>query len=87
MTDHDRLFKELLSTFFMAFLELFNPNLAETIDPSSIRFLQQEYFSDLTSGEEKILVGGGKAGWGRDGVLRASGAQSIEKSIPEPSNS
>jgi predicted transposase/invertase (TIGR01784 family) len=55
MTDHDRLFKELLSTFFMEFLELFIPDLAETIDPESIRFLQQEYFSDLTSGEEKII--------------------------------
>lgn len=55
MTDHDRLFKELLSTFFIEFLELFLPELAEEIDPTSIRFLQQEYFSDLTSGEEKIV--------------------------------
>jgi predicted transposase YdaD len=55
MTDHDRLFKELLSTFFMEFLELFIPELARTIEPDSIRFLQQEYFADLTSGEEKII--------------------------------
>ena len=55
MTDHDRLFKELLSTFFIEFLELFLPELAEQIDPTSIRFLQQEYFADLTSGEEKIV--------------------------------
>jgi hypothetical protein len=55
MIDHDRLFKELLSTFFMEFLELFIPDLAQTIDPDSIRFLQQEYFVDLTSGEEKII--------------------------------
>ena len=55
MTDHDRLFKELLSTFFIEFLELFLPELAEEIDPTSIRFLQQEYFADLTSGEEKIV--------------------------------
>jgi predicted transposase YdaD len=55
MTDHDRLFKELLSTFFMEFLELFFPELASTIDPDSIRFLQQEYFVDLTSGDEKVI--------------------------------
>jgi predicted transposase/invertase (TIGR01784 family) len=55
MTDHDRLFKELLSTFFIEFLELFLPDLAEQIDPTSIRFLQQEYFTDLTAGEEKII--------------------------------
>jgi len=55
MTDHDRLFKELLSTFFIEFLELFLPEIAEQIDPTSIRFLQQEYFADLTSGEEKIV--------------------------------
>lgn len=55
MTDHDRLFKELLSTFFIEFLELFLPEIAEQIEPTSIRFLQQEYFADLTSGEEKIV--------------------------------
>lgn len=55
MVDHDRLFKELLSTFFIEFLELFLPELAEQIDPTSIQFLQQEYFADLTSGEEKIV--------------------------------
>ena len=54
MTDHDRLFKELLSTFFVEFLELFLPDLAKTIEPDSIRFLQQEYFVDLTSGNEKV---------------------------------
>ncbi len=55
MTDHDRLFKELLSTFFIEFLELFIPDLAGTIEPDSMRFLQQEYFVDLTSGEEKVI--------------------------------
>ncbi|MGG6270115.1 Rpn family recombination-promoting nuclease/putative transposase [Leptolyngbya sp. AN03gr2] len=53
--DHDRLFKELISTFFLEFLELFLPELRSTIDPNSIRFLQQEYFADLTAGEEKII--------------------------------
>jgi len=39
----------------MEFLELFLPAIASTLDPTSIRFLQQEYFADLTSGEEKII--------------------------------
>jgi len=55
MIDHDRLFKELLSTFFLEFVELFVPTVANAIDPNSIRFLQQEYFLDLTSGDEKVI--------------------------------
>ena len=39
----------------MEFLELFLPELAATIDPTSITFLQQEYFIDLVEGEEKIV--------------------------------
>ncbi|MBE9010773.1 Rpn family recombination-promoting nuclease/putative transposase, partial [Pseudanabaenaceae cyanobacterium LEGE 13415] len=53
--DHDRLFKELLSTFFIEFLELFLPRVAETIKRESIVFLQQEYFADLEEGEEKVI--------------------------------
>ena len=52
---HDQNFKELISTFFLEFLELFLPELAATIDPTSITFLQQEYFIDLVEGEEKIV--------------------------------
>ncbi len=55
MTDHDRLFKELLSTFFIEFLQLFVPDVVETIDPASLRFLPQEYFADLTAGEDKVI--------------------------------
>ena len=53
--DHDQNFKELISTFFIEFLELFLPEIASTIDPGSVRFLQQEYFVDLVEGEEKII--------------------------------
>jgi Domain of unknown function (DUF4351)/Putative transposase, YhgA-like len=53
--DHDQNFKELISTFFLEFLELFLPEIAATIDPNSITFLQQEYFADLVEGEEKII--------------------------------
>ncbi|BAY14617.1 hypothetical protein NIES21_03740 [Anabaenopsis circularis NIES-21] len=55
MPEHDRLFKELLSTFFIEFLELFLPQIVSTIDRNSIRFLSQEYFADLTAGEDKII--------------------------------
>jgi hypothetical protein len=52
---HDQIFKELISMFFMEFLELFLPEVAKTIDPNSIRFLQQEYFIDLVEGEKKVI--------------------------------
>jgi predicted transposase YdaD len=55
MTDHDRLFKELLSTFFVEFLDLFLPQVASAIEPDSVSFLPQEYFADLTTGETKII--------------------------------
>src|ERR1017187_4209799 len=51
MTDHDRLFKELLKTFFIEFLELFFPNVAAYVDPQSIEFLDKEVFTDVTDGE------------------------------------
>jgi hypothetical protein len=53
MIDHDRLFKELLSTFFVEFLDLFLPQVAQSIDRDSIQFLPQEVFTDVTSGEKK----------------------------------
>jgi predicted transposase YdaD len=53
--DHDKNFKELISTFFLEFLELFLPEVASEIAPDSITFLQQEYFADLVVGEEKIV--------------------------------
>jgi predicted transposase YdaD len=55
MIDHDQLFKELLSTFFVEFLELFLPQVAAAIDPDSVVFLPQEYFADLTTGNTKII--------------------------------
>jgi predicted transposase YdaD len=53
--DHDQNFKELISTFFLEFLELFLPEVARQIEPNSIKFLQQEYFTDAVEGEEKII--------------------------------
>lgn len=45
MIDHDRLFKELISTFFVEFMELFFPEVLAYVERDSItswikRFLQ-----------------------------------------------
>ena len=53
--DHDQLFKELLSTFFIEFVELFLPDVAALMDRDSITFLPQEYFTDLITGDRKII--------------------------------
>ena len=51
MIDHDRLFKELLSTFFIEFIELFFPNVMAYLEPSSVTFLDKEVFTDVTRGD------------------------------------
>jgi len=53
--NHDELFKQLLSTFFIEFLELFLPHVADSIDRNSVTFLPQEYFADLTVGEKQVI--------------------------------
>jgi predicted transposase YdaD len=52
MIDHDRLFKELLTSFFLEFIELFFPEVHVDLDPDSIEFLDKEVFTDVTSGEK-----------------------------------
>ncbi|MBE9126003.1 MULTISPECIES: DUF4351 domain-containing protein [unclassified Coleofasciculus] len=51
MIDHDRLFKELLTTFFVEFIELFLPDVAAYLERDSIAFLDKELFTDITAGE------------------------------------
>ncbi len=51
MVDHDRLFKELLSTFFLDFLALFAPSLAREVEPQSVEFLEKELYTDVVAGE------------------------------------
>ncbi len=53
MTDHDRLFKELITTFFGEFVELFLPEVSENLDRDSITFLDKEVFTDVTAGEPR----------------------------------
>ena len=49
--DHDRLFKELLTTFFVEFVDLFLPDVGAYLEPGSLEFLDKEVFTDVTSGE------------------------------------
>jgi predicted transposase/invertase (TIGR01784 family) len=53
--NHDRLFKELLQTFFGEFVELFFPQVYEAIDLEHIHFLQQELFTDVTRGDRHLV--------------------------------
>jgi hypothetical protein len=48
--DHDRLFKELITTFFVEFLEAFVPHVAPDLDRDNIAFLDKEIFTDVTKG-------------------------------------
>ena len=46
--DHDRLFKELLSTFFLEFLDLFLPDVSAALDRSAaIVPMDKEIFTDV----------------------------------------
>ena len=57
--NHDRLFKELLTSFFYEFLELFFPTLIASIDRSQPpTFLDKESFGELPGDlrREKDLV-------------------------------
>jgi hypothetical protein len=51
VADHDRLFKESLTTFFTEFLQFFFPQLAVYRDSDSVEFLDKELFTDVTQGE------------------------------------
>ena len=53
--NHDQLFKELLTTFFVEFIELFFPEVLRYLDTSSITFVDKELFTDVTQGRKKIL--------------------------------
>lgn len=57
--NHDRLFKELLTTFFVEFIELFFPEMIEYLEPDSLEFIDKEIFTDITQGarrEADLLV-------------------------------
>lgn len=52
---HDRLFKELLTTFFREFMEAFFPQAGRMLDYSYLEFLTQEVLTDVTAGERKYI--------------------------------
>lgn len=52
MLDHDRLFKELLTIFFLDFVELFLPDAYAYLELDSVAFLDKELFTDVTAGEQ-----------------------------------
>lgn len=51
--DHDRLFKELICTFFAEFMELFFLDMYEAIDFKHVIFLSEEVFTDIVMGERR----------------------------------
>lgn len=51
MIDHDHLFKELLTTFFLEFVDLFLPEVSSYLERQSLVFLDKEVFTDVTSGD------------------------------------
>jgi hypothetical protein len=53
--NHDQLFKELFTTFFVEFLSLFFPSVLEYLDTDSIQFVDKELFTDVIGGEKKII--------------------------------
>ena len=50
MINHDRLFKELLQSFFAEFIDLFLPDVSQYLDKGSIVFMEKEIFTDVTAG-------------------------------------
>ncbi len=53
--DHDQIFKKLLTTFFLEFLDLFFPEVLGYLDLDSVEFIDKELFTDLVEGEKKVL--------------------------------
>jgi len=52
---HDRLFKQLISTFFEDFMTLFFPDAARHIDFSHLSFLRQELLTDVAGGDVRYV--------------------------------
>ena len=51
--DHDRLFKELIASFFSEFVELLLPDIATYLDTqAAIIPLDKEIFTDVTGGDK-----------------------------------
>jgi predicted transposase YdaD len=55
VTDHDTLFKKLITSFFQEFMALFLPEAHSLIDYSELKFLSQELLTDITAGEKHYV--------------------------------
>ena len=44
--------KQLLTTFFVEFVQAFLPHVAQFLEPGSLEFLDKEVFTDITQGEK-----------------------------------
>jgi hypothetical protein len=53
--DHDRLFKELIKEFFEEFVEAFYPAIHSKINFHSVKFLEQEVFTDIVKGDKRYI--------------------------------
>ncbi|HLK56355.1 MAG TPA: DUF4351 domain-containing protein [Chthonomonadaceae bacterium] len=53
--DHDNAFKQLLTTFFAEFVELFLPEVAAYLDPQGFEFQPQEVITDVRAREKHIV--------------------------------
>ncbi len=53
--DHDQIFKKLLTTFFLEFIDLFFPEVLGYLEPDSVEFIDKELFTDIVEGEKKVL--------------------------------
>jgi hypothetical protein len=54
MVDRDLLFRDLIKTFFLEFVDLFFPKIAVAIDPNSIRFLEDQKSQPLQEKGEHL---------------------------------
>jgi hypothetical protein len=54
--DHDRLFKELLTTFFVYFVERFVPDVAVYLEREGLQFLDKEVFTDVAAAGDRHEV-------------------------------
>jgi hypothetical protein len=54
-TDHDGLFKELLRTFFVEFVDAFLPKMAPYLEADSIEFLDKEMIREVTARRRHVV--------------------------------
>ena len=74
--DHDQLFKQLLTTFFVEFLELFTPEFFAAIDPSSEQQFQVEV-DTIKLPKERQDVMEITTSWMEEGIIKGERALTI----------